>query len=252
MTPAGTESFLLQELAAPPGWTAALLLQPLPVDDDLQRMAYRDAVGGLLAALPPFAEPHPEDVFLLFNRLRPQVEIKLLQSHARGWMPQFGVGIWLHSEPPQTWTRDEFEAAEPGTLRPVIERVVRVQADPGAQRSAWQMLLGSGSLIRVSSQTAEKFVQGTTDFLLPTIADPSLTSFPFYIPLLRGDQLRNASAAYDVPPDDQLPGVEAYVRESVEDGGLLLLLRQAGDKFWAVAETSSAALRINRLQQPAA
>lgn len=237
---------LLEELAAPPGWTAALLRQTLPVDDDVARLAYREAVEHLLSVLPPFAEVRSEEVFLLFGAMRPEVEIKLLQQHARGWMPQFGMGVWMHQMPPETWTREEFEAAEPGTLRPVVERVLRVQPDPGAQRSAWQMLLGSGALLRISAGAPKVFVQDSTELLQPTIADVSLTSFPFYVPLLRADQLLTPAPVYDLPMADQLPSVDAYLRESVDDGGLLVLLRQAPDTFWAGIEKQLPLLQVAR------
>ena len=144
----------LQEVSAPQGWTAALLQQQLPIDDDEQLLAYRDAVAKLMERLTPFSEVHAEEVFLQFGRCRPDREIKLLQANARLWMPEFGVGIWLHGDPPHTWTRDEFEEAEPGTLRPVIERVVRVQRDP--RRTAVVMADAAGFRCPVTGQCRGK------------------------------------------------------------------------------------------------
>ena len=73
---------------------------------------------------------------------------------------------------------------------------------------------------------------GATEVLHPTISDPSLTSFPYYVPLLEAGRLFEPSTAYDLPLADQLPAVDAYVRESVEDGGLFLLVRQRPEVFW--------------------
>ncbi len=224
--------FRVEEVAAPPGWSALLFKQQLPVEDEEDLLAYREAVADLMARLPAFAEVHPEEVLLLFERLRPGKEVQSLQSNARGWLPEFGVGIWLDQKPPTTWTEDEFADAAPGTLRPVIERVVRIQRDPTAQLSAWRTLLGSGALIRVSCSTSDAFVKGATDLLQSSISDISLTSFPFYVPLLRPATLHTPASSYDLPLADQLPGADAYVRESVEDGGLFMLVRQPPKMFW--------------------
>ncbi|MGI4756635.1 MAG: hypothetical protein ACRYGF_07285 [Janthinobacterium lividum] len=220
----------LHEVAAPAGWTALLLQQDLPVDSEAQRSRYAEAVAAVLQRLPVPQLVPAEEVLLLFERLRPAVEIPVFQNEARQWMPEFGMGVWLHGEAPTTWTTDEFLDA-PTTLRPVIERVVRVARNPQAQRGAWDRLLGSGALLRTLAADPT-FLSGATEVLKPTIADRSLTSFPFYLPLLRAGELQRASPVYDEPLEEYLPGVYAYLRESVEDGGLLLLLRQPPDTFW--------------------
>ena len=222
----------LLELPAPSGWSAFLLKQQLPIEDADDLLRYRQAVTTLMERIPAFLEPHPEEVLLLFERLRPGKEINAMKGNARLWMPEFGVGIWLDREPPTTWTAEEFLDAAPGTLRTVIERVVRVQREPVAQASAWRLLLGSGALLRVSAETAGDFVTGATGMLQPTISDSSLTSFPFYVPLLGAESLINMSPAYDQPLGEHLPAVSAYVRESVEDGGMLFVVRQTPEAIW--------------------
>ena len=221
----------LHELAAPAGWTALLLRQELPVASEWERSQYAEAVAAVLARLPVPQLVPAEEVLLLFERLRPAVEIPMFQNEARRWLPEFGMGVWLHGEAPTTWTTDEFLDAEPTKLRPVIDRVVRVARNPGAQSSAWETLLGSGALVRTLSADA-RFLPAATAVLKPTIADRSLTSFPFYLPLLRAGGLDRARPVYDEPLEEYLPGVHAYLRESVEDGGMLLLMRQPPDAFW--------------------
>ncbi|MGI4854021.1 MAG: hypothetical protein ACRYF4_08270 [Janthinobacterium lividum] len=221
----------LHEVAAPAGWTALLLQQDLPVDSEAQRSRYTEAVAAVLQRLPVLQLIPAEEVLLLFERLRPAVEIPVFQNEARQWMPEFGMGVWLHSEAPTTWTTDEFLDADPTTLRPVIERVVRVAQNPQAQRGAWDRLLGSGALLRTLAADPT-FLAGATAVLKPTIADRSLTSFPFYLPLLRAGELQRVGPVYDEPLEAYLPGVYAYLRESVEDGGLLVLFRRSPELFW--------------------
>ena len=222
---------VLHELRAPPGWTAGVLQMPLPLPE-ADRPAYRDAVSGLLRRIPAFAAPHPEELFLLFERCRPAIEIPILQENARLWMPQLGLGVWLDRDPPTTWTAEEFTTAAPGTLRPVVDRVVRIGRRPEAQRSAWQHLLGSGALIRTSHTAPERFLPEATAVLQPRISDRSLTSFPFYVPLVTAAALQAPSPAFRAPLADLLPQTDAYLRESVEDGGLLMAVRQPPAAFW--------------------
>ncbi len=233
-----SQNLSLQEVPAPAGWTALLLRQALPVEDEADRELYLEAVAAVLGRLPVPQLVPAEEVLLLFERLRPAVEVPVFQNEARRWMPEFGMGVWLHGEAPATWTADEFLDAEPGTLRPVIDRVIRVARTPEAQRGAWDALLGSGALLRTLSADA-RFLPGATAVLKPTIADRSLTGFPFYLPLLRAGELDRARPVYDEPLEEYLPGVYAYLRESVEDGGMLLLIHQPPDAFWKKFGTAS-------------
>ncbi len=221
----------LHEIAAPAGWTALLLRQALPVAGAEERDRYAGAVDAVLGRLPMPQLVPSEEVLLLFERLRPDVEIPVFQNEARRWMPEFGMGVPLHGEAPATWSTDEFLDSEPGKLRPVIDRVVRLARTPEAQRGAWDTLLGSGALVRTMAADT-RFLTAATAVLKPTIADRSLTGFPFYVPLLRAEELDRARPVYDEPLEEYLPGVYAYLRESVEDGGMLLLLHQPPESFW--------------------
>jgi hypothetical protein len=166
-------------------------------------------------------------VLLLFERCRPEFEAVTVRENARAWMPEFGVGIWIDQPPPTKWTQEEFQRSAPGTLRPVVERVLRVRPDVTPQRAAWKRLLGSGTLLRLRGAGAGTTLSGTSKLLRPTIRDISLTSFPFYVPLLRGSTLMTPAPTYAATWDQMLPGIDLYLRESAEDGGLLILHRQS-------------------------
>jgi hypothetical protein len=231
-TPAIREHRLcLREVSAQQGWTAAVLETVYPVASE-RLQGYAAIVTELLLRLPAFRVPRPGELFLQFDRCKPDREVPILRENARNWQPEIGLGVWLDREPPTMWTPEEFVAAAPGTLRPLMHHLFRLQADPVVQATAWRRLLGSGVLLRVATAEADIFLKGATEFLHPRIAEPSLTGFPFYAPLLTATTFSQPGALYAAGVDVWLPGVEGYLRESEEDGGLLIVTRQSSAAFW--------------------
>lgn len=225
MTTSLKTPLILRELPCPLGWTAAVLETPLALEGGVHR-AYHQAVMALLARLTPFQHSTSGEVLLQFDRMRPEVEIPVMQRNARYWQPEIGLGVWPHEGLPTTWTKEEFLAAAPGELRPVMYRVLRVQPDAAVQDAAFTALLGSGCLLRVATAHPGRFIPGSTTFFEHRILDPSLTSFPFYVPLLTSQALVAPHMDLKAPLNEWLPDVEGYLRESSEDGGLLLLVHQ--------------------------
>lgn len=214
------ESTILRQLQAPEGWCACVLEAEYPVEGD-RAQAYRNHVQSLLDASGLFAPPRREQVLLQFDRLRPGQDVALLCQNVRQWLPDIGLGVWPHREPPRLWSREEFTETPTGELRPIMHRILRVDADPRATRSAWNTMLGLG-IIRIVSHDLDAFYGQTMDCCLPRIEEPSFQSFPFYLPLLDARALAELSSAGLL---SCLGGADAYLRESSEDGGLLLLLR---------------------------
>ena len=223
--------FSLREIEAPVGWTAAVVELEFPASPDVQQ-AYAAVVAELLLRLPAFERAPAAEVFLQMDRCAPDREIPVIQENARSWQPEIGLGVWLDREPPTLWSKEEFLAAAPGTLRPVIDRVFRIQTDPTVQNAAWARLLGSGTLVRVVASAPGAFLEGATEYLQPRISEPSLSSFPFNLPLLTEAALRGSQTIYPGGPEAWLPQVDGYLRESAEDGGLLVLVRLPQDSFW--------------------
>jgi hypothetical protein len=227
----GEQRLCLREVPLQLGWTAAVLECAYPVAPE-SAQGYVAAVAELLGRLPAFSQPRPSEVFLQWDRCRPDREVLTLRENARVWQPEIGLGVWLDREPPTMWSAEEFVAAAPGTLRPLMYHLFRLQRDAKAQESAWRLLLGSGVLLRVACAAPDAFVSGAMEFLHPRITETSLTGFPFYAPLLTAAGLSRPDVAFDGPMDLWLPGVEGYLRESEEDGGLLLVTRQSSSDFW--------------------
>ncbi len=181
---------------------------------------YRRAVEHLLALRPEFAPPFAQEVLLQFDRFRPE-DVPLLQSNASQWLPDIGLGFWSHREAPTLWTRDEFINSTQDELRPLMHRIFRIQQEKKAVQSAWEALLGSGVLLRMAAPDAAAFYDAALKYYQPQITEVSFRSFPFYVPLLEGEALRQASGS-DL--QQWLCGAAGYVRESSEDGGLLLMV----------------------------
>lgn len=220
-------SATLRQLAAPEGWCACILEAEYPVEGERVH-PYRNRVQRLLDASDLFAPPWGQQVLLQFDRLRPGEDVALLRQNARVWLPDIGLGVWPHREAPRLWSRDEFIDTPMEELRPLMHRIFRVDADPAATRSAWETMLGLG-IIRIASHDLDAFYQRAMDCFLPRIEEPSFQSFPFYLPLLEARTLEKATS------DDVLSwldGVDAYMRESSEDGGLLMVLHVAPERYF--------------------
>ncbi len=146
----------------------------------------------------------------------------LFSPHAKRWMPELGFGVWLGREPPSLWTRADFENVEPGDrLRPLAELVFRVTTDDAAKDHARSVLFGTGSVIEVHTRDdGEAFARRGTQLLLPTIHDASFKSYPYHFPLIDAGALAAASFAQ---LQAWLCGAGAYLGESIDDGGVLVL-----------------------------
>ncbi len=240
--------FIMREIKAPAGWTAGVLEIEYPAELEVQRR-YAAVVEELLLRLPMFERATAGEVLLQFDRCAPDREIPILQENARSWQPEIGLGVWLDREPPTLWSKEEFLAAAPGTLRPVMYRVFRIQSDPVEQAAAWQRLLGSGVLMRIVATRPNACVEGATEYLQPRIHEPSLTSFPFFVPLLTEAALKEPHWIYAGGPEAWLPEMDGYIRESAEDGGLLILARQPPESFWRLLDGEKTGIDSVRLQR---
>ena len=220
----------LRQVSAPPGWAAAILEAEYPVSANA-KPAYKAAVNELVRRLPALRDALHEEVLLQFDRCRPTVEIPLLQQSARQWLPEIGLGVWVDRAAPTLWTENEFLSAAPGQLRPLIYRIFRIQQEPAAQRNAWQLLLGSGVLVRAWLPIAGAWLAACTEALQPKMTEASLTSFPFYAPLLTAKSLLTPDPGYSDLLQTTGHEINGYLRESAEDGGLLLLIRQSPESL---------------------
>jgi len=71
----------------------------------------------------------------------------------------------------------------------------------------------------LTRDNAAVFLKNAMDLLLPPIDDPTYTCFPFYLPLL---ERKSVLGATPEALDSWFCGASLYIRESVEDTGLLI------------------------------
>ena len=144
-----------------------------------------------------------------------------VSSNGRLWLPSTGLGIFPHQPPPRLWTDDDFLEREYGTpLPPLMNTVFLIQETEQAARHAFQAMLGSGSLTYLLTEAKAAYLQHTEDTLLPAIQEESLRGHPFYLPLL------SVSAVQDADADllrEWMGPARVYLRESTEDGGILVI-----------------------------
>lgn len=180
--------------------------------------AWSEAGSKLQEAL--FADPDRVIAGLQMWRLHLGGGAGLLSQKAREWMPEFGVGVWLDQPAPTLWTEEEFLMHPPGSpMRPPIYQFIRIRPANG-HLEAWRQMSGKGCWLAFSVQgPADSFLSSEASAYRSWIAEPAIQAFDFYVPLLR---LRSAENPLFASRSRHLAGVTRYVRESDEDGGLLI------------------------------
>ncbi|MGQ9916741.1 MAG: hypothetical protein ACUVS7_04915 [Bryobacteraceae bacterium] len=147
---------------------------------------------------------------------------EVFRRRAREWQPDFGVGVWLEQPPPTLWTEEEFLKAVPGaSMRPPIYQIARIQPGGSEPWLPWMEIGGRGSWLAVSvTGDPEMFIRTEAELYRNWIEEPTILAFDLFLPLLRADSMRKTLFQ---DRKHHLARVESYVRESDEDGGLLIL-----------------------------
>jgi hypothetical protein len=165
------------------------------------------------------------EVFIRFTQLHLEDGSARLSTYGREWIPSMGLGVWPDREPPTLWTVEELQNLMPDEkARPLMELFLRVTTSAESRNQARDVMLGLGCIMQVmNSGDTKKYLSTTGKLLLPPIKDRTYRGFPFYVPLLETKSIVGASA-------DQLGswfcGASAYIRESPEDGGILIAVAE--------------------------
>ena len=150
----------------------------------------------------------------------------LFSDHAKDWIPDMGLGIWPHRDPPRMWTKDDFDNGDPRAGLPTLMHpVFRITTKAEARLNCLSVMGGTGSSLHViSKMPGPELLKHWTDLLLPTIKDRVFRSYTWYAPLLDvagfSDPLAPLTAA-------ALQNTSLYIRESLEDSGTLIASREA-------------------------
>lgn len=194
---------------------------PIP---EMERLAVRDFLDALSAVMRQTFRLRAE-IFLQLNQLRLDGGPLILEQHAAEWMPLGGLGVWPDRESPRVWKPEDFMNLGVGdTLRPSTYQVFRITKSPQVAVSARNLMLGRGTVVEIlTSDSIDSFFKRTAEVLLPSIKETSLRGFRFFVPLFERKSFEAASAA-DL--DSWFCGASVYVRESIEDKGVLIASRE--------------------------
>jgi len=146
-------------------------------------------------------------------------------KHAREWMPEIGIGVWPDREPPAVWSREELLQLNVGERpRPLMYQVFWVSGPSSAKESARNVMLDIGPVLQIMTvDDSDALLRRCTELFRPRITDLSLACYPFYVPLLE----RKTLAAADVAQlTEWLCGATIYIRQSIEDQGVLILSKE--------------------------
>jgi len=174
------------------------------------------ALWGRLAAAVPGQE---SEVFIQFAALATGDGSGRFMARAASWRPEMGLGVRPGEPPPHGYTREDFENLGPDEQpRRIDHQAFRIGGERGVREQAREAMLGLGAVLEIWAP------QGMLDrarrLFHPTIQDPTFASFPFFVPLLGAGSLRGAAADQVT---EWLCGAALYVRESAEDGGIVVV-----------------------------
>ena len=240
------------ELEAPAGWHVYAAQVPgFPIKPE-PRARLREALQAAVDALRG-RRPLALSTWLLMDSLHKDGAVRELSRHGREWMPEFGLGLWPDREPPRMYRDSDFLDLEFGQeLNTMMHTVVQIGGQEEAARGAWETMFGRGStVVTLATGGAEAMLEATREALVREITDESFQSFGFYFPLIGRAALVEALAGQKAGRggllDAWLGPVDVYVRESEEDGSVLVVSRRS-----AVEELGAAGFTVRERRLPEA
>jgi hypothetical protein len=160
--------------------------------------------------------------FLQIGRASDKDATHTFAVNAGKWIPETGLGVWPHRPAPCMWKMEDMEDMDSSSGAPtLLHSLFRVTADSNARLSAISTMTGMGcGLQLVSRVESEILLRDLKELFLDFIKDRVFRIFPWYVPLIEKSVL--------VEPVEQLAlramrGISLYIRESPEDGGILIV-----------------------------
>ncbi len=213
----------VRPLSVPEPWIAGLLPRGFPLETKARGKLFA-FVSGIAQSIRE-TRPASRATWLQMHAFPIDGSIsRLLSANGRQWMPESGLGVWPDREPPRLWTPADFTDRNFGDSLPELMYVVYYISGQNAAAHAWESTFGSGASAHlVLNKTPEQFHLDLNHELSARIQEEAFKNQPFYFPLLDARSLERARAG-DL--DRWLQGVLLYIRESVEDRGILVLARE--------------------------
>jgi len=160
--------------------------------------------------------------FIQMGQVREQTTTHLFADNARKWIPETGLGVWPHRPAPRMWKAEDMEEIDSASgMSPLLHSVFRVTADANACLDAMTTMAGTGCGLQLISHTESAvLLKNLTELFLGFIQDRVFRIFPWYVPLLEKAVLTDPMESLAA---DAMRGITLYIRESPEDGGILIV-----------------------------
>lgn len=205
------------------GWSGFLLEVwkfPLP---PLERRAYIEQIDSLKDALSK-EKLLQKETWLQMHAFPPDDTARLLSQNAARWKVLNGLGVWPDREPARLWTKHDFTDRDYGSPLPTLMYTVfHLTGGVEAAQHAWTTVFGRGATVHLLMEAgAGSWHSRIGPVLSASITEPAFQGKQFYFPLLEAASLVKLSPDY---LSDLRSSVRLYVRESVEDGGILVLIQ---------------------------
>jgi len=163
--------------------------------------------------------------FIQMGKTRDQAATRLFSDHARDWIPETGLGVWPNRPAPRMWKMEDLEDMDQTSGMPtLLHSLFRVTAGGNARLNAMTVMAGTGcGLQLVSRADGAVLLRNLKELFLGFIEDRVFRIFPWYVPLLDKAALMEPLASLTV---QAMQGSSLYIRESPEDGGILIVSAQ--------------------------
>ena len=163
--------------------------------------------------------------YVALHQARARETIELFADHAPSWLPETILGVWTHLPAPRMMTSEalmEMDSRSSTGMR--MHTLFRVTTGTDACLDSMATMAGTGTGVQILSQIdAERLLYDLKDIFLNFIKERLFRVFPWYVPLLTMQSLEEPIATLT---EQAFTHITLYIRESPEDGGILILSRE--------------------------
>jgi hypothetical protein len=217
------------------------VLERIPVASPLEAAVLRtgrfpldkDVCESLAQVLQPWVQALAEKesleqaMWLQGAELHRSDSVDLLVKHGAEWMPDIGLGVRPDGEPPRMLRADDFRKRRwDAPIKPKHETAFHLMNGAVAAKSAFRQLCGSGTVVYcLLDAPVQVYLAEQRTLWLPKITEPAFRAHPFYIPFLQAGSLEKEDIATLLL---WMGRARLYLRESVEDEGVIVVSSVAG------------------------
>jgi hypothetical protein len=153
--------------------------------------------------------------------------VDLLVKHGAEWMPDIGLGVRPDGEPPRMLRADDFRKRRwDAPIKPKHETAFHLMNGVVAAKSAFRLLCGSGTVLYcLLDAPVQIYLAEQRELWLPKIVEPAFRAHPFYMPLIHTTSLEKEEISTLLR---WMGRARLYLRESVEDEGVMIVSSVAG------------------------